>query len=173
GGAAMVEFTAIAELAHKFEDALTMMRDGLVPVNGERVTIMLQGVDTLRSMISAQSNGQTLRLRAADSALVARLIPVELQATDEDAHTGHAPRSGGADDLEGEQERTPGARSKSRTLRVEKTKLDTMLTLSGEIAVAKGRLMQVLAGWRGAGGDSGEAGLAAAEDLSRLLTTLH
>src|SRR6185503_893210 len=83
GGAAMVEFTAIAELSHKFEDALTMMRDGLIPVNGERVTIMLQVVDTLRSMIAAQSNGQTLRLRAADSALVARLIPVEMQTMDD------------------------------------------------------------------------------------------
>src|SRR5436190_3865735 len=174
GGAAMVEFTAIAELAHKFEDALTMMRDGLVAVNGERVTVMLQIVDTLRSMISAQSTGQTLRLRAADAALVARLIPIEMQSADDDSHNAYrAPRSGTADDLEGEQERQPGAASKTRSLRVEKTKLDTMLTLSGEIAVAKGRLMQALAGWRGADGDSGEAGLAAAEDLSRLLTTLH
>jgi two-component system chemotaxis sensor kinase CheA len=170
GGAAMVEFTAIAELSHKFEDALQMMRDGLVSVNGERVTIMLQVVDTLRSMLSAQANGQVLRLRAADAALVARLIPMEMQS-DDVAHTAHrTAHNAVGEELEQDGERQNGAASKTRSLRVEKTKLDTMLTLSGEIAVAKGRLMQVLAGSRHGGG---EAELAAAEDLSRLLTTLH
>jgi two-component system chemotaxis sensor kinase CheA len=162
GGAAMVDFTAMAELSHKFEDALTMMRDGLVPVNGERVTVMLQIVDVLRSMLVAQSNGQTvMRLRAADAALVTRLIPVELLRRDP-----------GSDETDADAttvlEVKDAASAKSRTLRVEKSKLDVMLTLSGEIAVAKGRLMQVLAG-----AGVGDAGLAAAEDMSRLLATLH
>jgi two-component system chemotaxis sensor kinase CheA len=161
GGAAMVDFTAIAEFAHKFEDALTMMRDGLVAVNPERVTTMLQIVDVLRSMLSAQAAGQTIRVRAADAALVSRLVPVQLQRESDDIEPMDR-------DTAVVSERGDANAAKSRTLRVEKSKLDTMLTLSGEIAVAKGRLMQVLSGV-----GVGEAGLSAAEDMSRLLTTLH
>src|SRR5947207_3092967 len=43
-----------------------------------------------------------------------------------------------------------------------------MLTLSGEIVVAKGRLMQILGG-----AGVGEAGMSAAEHMNRLLATLH
>ena len=55
-----------------------------------------------------------------------------------------------------------------RSLRVNMSKLDAMLTLSGEITVAKGRVMQVL----DAEGAS-EEGKSAAEELGRLLTLLH
>jgi two-component system, chemotaxis family, sensor kinase CheA len=163
GGAAMVDFPAVAELAHRFEDALTLMRDGLVSVTPERVTVMLQVMDVIRAMIATQSqNGaQPVRVRAADAALIARLIPAELQAE-------AAPHDQAERDAPAGPEFSGAASATIRSLRVEKTKLDSMLTLSGEIAVAKGRLMQTLAA-----ADVGEAGLTAAEHMSRLLATLH
>ena len=163
GGAAMVEYDAVAEYAHKFEDALMMMRDGLVPLTQARVTVMLQVVDTLREIISAQQKGELKRVRAADMALVARLIPVELTAEKGDAASEDV-----SDSV------TPGVSAavsevrKQASLRVNMSKLDYMLTLSGEIAVAKGRLQQSLAAEV-----VSEDALEASEELGRLLTTLH
>jgi two-component system chemotaxis sensor kinase CheA len=162
GGAAMVDFQSVADFAHRFEDALSMMREGLVTVTPTSVTVMLQCVDALREMLSAGTRGQTRRLRASDLALVGRLIPVELQKADEndddalDLDGAAAPESGGR------------VATTTRSLRVDMAKLDAMLTLSGEIAVAKGRVMQLLEAEH-----IGEAGLSAAEELGRLLGTLH
>lgn len=137
-----------------------MMREGLVAVSPTRVTVMLQVVDTLREMLGAQSRGQLSRVRAADLALVARLIPVELQTkTDvalEESETAFVADQG------------THVTAKQHSLRVNMSTLDGMLTLSGEIAVAKGRLMQVMASEV-----ESEAGASAAEELGRLLTTLH
>src|SRR3954470_11486680 len=75
GGAAMTDYPGVAELAHRFEDALTVIRDGHVPVTPDRVTLMLEIVDALRAMLAAPSS----RVRAVDRALVDRLIPHDLQ----------------------------------------------------------------------------------------------
>jgi two-component system chemotaxis sensor kinase CheA len=164
GGAAMVEFPVVADFAHKFEDALVMMREGLVPVTPTRVTLMLQVVDALREMFTAQSKGHLTRIRAADLALVGRLIPVELQAQ---ATEGPTPDEDPT--LVAESGAGTRAAVKQHSLRVNMSKLDGMLTLSGEIAVAKGRLMQLM----GDTDSAGEASASAAEELGRLLTTLH
>jgi two-component system chemotaxis sensor kinase CheA len=160
GGAAMVEYATLADLAHRFEDALSMMRDGLVPVTPARITLMLQIVDSLRSTLAVQANGRSSRVRAADVALIGRLIPVEFRHEEEPALDGdHEPAAASE----------PGrATTARRGLRVDMTKLDALLTLSGEIAVAKGRVMQVLATEH-----ASEAGTTAAEELNRLLASLH
>ena len=160
GGAAMVEYQAVADYAHKFEDALTMMRDGLVPVTPARVTVMLQIVDTLRELLGAQQRGDLNRLRAADLSLIGRLLPVDA-VSDSSVEGTSDVTSGVASDVS-------SAVTKQHSLRVNMTKLDGMLTLSGEIAVAKGRLQLSLDT-----GDVGEGALSAAEELGRLLTTLH
>lgn len=159
GGAAMVDLPAVAEFSHRFEDALSMMRDGSVQVTQGRVTVMLQVVDSLRGMLAAENRGQVPRVRASDQALIARLVPVELQSTGTE-NTGEFQAAFVTDGG------TSGERQ--RSLRVDMGKLDGMLTLSTEIAVARGRLMQALS----LDGVS-EAGQTAGEDLTRLLTTLH
>jgi two-component system chemotaxis sensor kinase CheA len=163
GGAAMVEYQTVADYAHKFEDALMMMREGLVPVTAARVTVMLQVVDALREMLSAQQRGELKRLRASDLALVGRLIPVELEqsvvAVDDTVGVTLDGTVGGTAAV---------SSSKQQSLRVNMSTLDGMLTLSGEIAVAKGRLQQSIESE-----SVSEAALSAAEELGRLLATLH
>jgi two-component system chemotaxis sensor kinase CheA len=156
GGAAMTDYPGVAEFAHRFEDALTVIRDGHVPVTPDRVTLMLEIVDALRAMLAAPSS----RVRAVDRALVDRLIPHDLQHAVNDA-----------DRVEQElaaTERQDRPSAKTRSLRVDKTKLDAMLTLSGEIAVARGRLSATLSAI-----ERSDAALSATEDLARLLATLH
>jgi two-component system chemotaxis sensor kinase CheA len=163
GGAAMVEFPVLTEYAHKFEDALSMMREGLVPVTSARVTVMLQVVDTLKEILQAQSQGTLNRVRAADLSLFGRLVPVDLQAAASEEHdTDHAAA------VDTVYVAGSSVSAAQRSLRVNMSKLDAMLTLSGEIAVAKGRVMQVLDAE-----DASEEGKSAAEELSRLLVLLH
>ena len=154
GGAAMAEFSGVAEFAHRVEDALALIRDGHVPMTPDRVTVMLEIVDALRGMLADRSS----RVRAADRALVDKLIPSEHRGWSDPERIDHEP---------GASAQTDSAQARTRTLRVDKTKLDALLTLSGEIAVARGRLMGTLAAV------GSEAALAASEDLSRLLTDLH
>ena len=156
GGAAMTDYPGVAELAHRFEDALTVIRDGHVPVTPDRVTLMLEIVDALRAMLAAPSS----RVRAVDKALVDRLIPHDLQHAVSDADRVEQ------DLAATERQDRPSA--KTRSLRVDKTKLDAMLTLSGEIAVARGRLSATLSAI-----ERSDAALSATEDLARLLATLH
>ena len=162
GGAGMADYPGIAELAHHFEDALTVIRDGHVPVTPDRVTVMLEIVDALRGMLAAPSQGQSSRVRAVDKALIERLVPHEARSSAELIGNDRAEHEPGA------SERPDRSPSKTRSLRVDKAKLDTMLNLSGEIAVARGRLTATLS----ALGRS-DAALTAAEDLGRLLASLH
>lgn len=164
GGAAMVDYEAVAEYAHKFEDALSLMRDGLVPLTEARVTVMLQVVDALREMISAQQRGEIKRVRAADMALVARLMPVDMETAGDGHDGGH---ESGHDFGQDGGQNGGTAVVRQQSLRVPMAKLDVMLTLSGEIAVAKGRLQQILATV------ADEDALEASEELQHLLTTLH
>lgn len=159
GGAAMADFPGVAEFAHRFEDALTVIRDGHVPVSPDRVTLMLEIVDALRGMLAAPPRGQSSRVRAVDRALVDRLIPTEHR---------DATETEGADRETAASEQPDRSQARTRSLRVDKSKLDALLTLSGEIAVARGRLTGTLAAMGG-----NDSALAAAEDLARLLATLH
>jgi two-component system, chemotaxis family, sensor kinase CheA len=155
GGAAMADFPGVAEFAHRFEDALTVIRDGQVPVTPDRVTLMLEIVDALRGMLAAP----TSRVRAADRALVDRLIPIDHRDAAESSRVDHELAAA---------EPTDRSQARTRSLRVDKTKLDAMLTLSGEIAVARGRLTGTLSAT-----GFNDAAIAAAEDLTRLLANLH
>ena len=159
GGAAMADFPGVAEFAHRFEDALTVLRDGHVPVTPDRVTLMLEIVDALRGMLASPSRGQSSRVRAVDKALVDRLIPSEHRDTTEIDRVEHESSS---------SEQPERWQARTRTLRVDKTKLDALLNLSGEIAVARGRLSDTLSAIGGS-----DAATSAAEDLGRLLATLH
>jgi two-component system chemotaxis sensor kinase CheA len=155
GGAAMADFPGVAEFAHHVEDALAIIRDGHVPMTPDRVTVMLEIVDALRGMLAVPSS----RVRAADRILVDKLIPSEHR---------DRPDADGVDHESVALPQTDSAQARTRTLRVDKAKLDAMLTLSGEIAVARGRLISTLAAIGGS-----DAAVAASEDLARLLADLH
>jgi two-component system chemotaxis sensor kinase CheA len=142
-----------------FRIALTVIRDGRIPVTPDRVTVMLEIVDALRGMLASPSRAQSSRVRAADRALVDRLIPADHRDVAESQRADHEAAA---------SEPTDRSQARTRSLRVDKAKLDALLTLSGEIAVARGRLTGTMAAVGGS-----EAAIAAAEDLARLLATLH
>ena len=75
GSAGMVGFDNVAEFAHLLEDALELFRSGEMHVTANHVTTLLQTVDALRGLLKGAAAGNTTHVRAADRALVARLVP--------------------------------------------------------------------------------------------------
>ena len=161
GGAGMVGFDAVAEYAHKVEDALSLIRDGAIAVTPARITALLHIVDVLREMLAVSALGKATSIRPSDLTLLQQLTPDGIVSEDPQSDLDVADDadvfSGGA-----------AKRTAARSLRVDMLKLDGLLNLSGEIAVAKGRLMQSAAANSAQSGD-----MAAAEEMERLLTSLH
>lgn len=163
GGASIVGFTCVAEYAHLFEDALEPLRASALPVTPLQITLLLQATDALRSMVFSEATGREVRIREADRAILTHL------AAAVGGRTADAPRTASAT-ADAVRDFTVFAdqRAQKRALRIDMDKLDTMLTLSGEIAVAKQRLRQQLEA-----NASREEALAASEELDRALGELQ
>ena len=142
GSAGLVAFDGVSELAHDLEAVLDRLRKKTLGVTDVLVTLLLRSVDLLRTAVSDAAAGKpgaseevtSFRLRLAEAA------------------SGAAESAAPAPQAEA-REQMP-THTKGRTLRVDVAKLDRMLDLSGEIAIARGRLGEML-----------ERGAAAREEL--------
>lgn len=144
GNAASLGFGPLSDLSHAMEDIMQRLRSGVMVVSGEDITLLLEGVDALRQMVAAANEGseemtsfqQRVRARLQEAA---RKVPRE----DDERTEGHPPGgAGSALSLDpGEQER-----GRTRTIRVAIDRMDRMMNLAGEIAIAHARLRQLLTG---------------------------
>ena len=143
GNAASLGFSPVAKFAHAFEELLQHFRSRAVSVTRERITLLLRSVDALRQMVPEAITGAE-ELRPEHSALLHQLATGNPSGGMEEsvavsAGTVHPSRSFGRrrEDFQAWMER-------AGTVRVDIQKLDRMLNLAGEIAVAHGRLREVL-----------------------------
>jgi two-component system chemotaxis sensor kinase CheA len=153
GSANILGFEALIQFSHMLEDVLQGVRDGAVPVTAKLTTLMLQSVDALRQMV-AEAAGGTDELHPEHKVLLDELRkagtvrrnrsrrqnPAAKEGTsDAEEETGSVVtrENGGGNDL----------RSRSHgTVRVDIGTLDQILNLTGEIAITRGRLTQLLEG---------------------------
>jgi two-component system chemotaxis sensor kinase CheA len=131
GGAHMVGLDAARGLAHAAEDLLERWRDGALTEAAHLVGLLLASVDALRRAVADGVAG-----RATDEAR-----PALLAARLREAAAGHRVA---AAEGEGGPGQAAGPASAARTLRVEVGKLDRLLDLTGEIAIARGQLSDLL-----------------------------
>ncbi|HUR82513.1 MAG TPA: chemotaxis protein CheA [Thermoanaerobaculia bacterium] len=124
GNASCVGLTGVTEFAHAYEEVLERIDGDSLDANAELVTLLLSGVDALRALVANRGP-----LRDADRELLQRLASVS--GAKGNAHNAAA-------DLAAPQ-------GTGRTLRVATEKLNRMLDLAGEIAIARGRVHQLLA----------------------------
>ena len=139
GNASALEFPALAGFAHVMEDLLEAVRkQGL---SRDVISLLLHAVDALRSLLPAAAEGND------------QLSPSHLEL--KKAMASHAAGEKLAEDTDfkssGEVSSpmaVPGLAlpqgARNRTLRVDIEKLDQMLNLTGEIAIAQGRLRRML-----------------------------
>jgi len=143
GNAASLGFSPVAKFAHAFEELLQRFRSRAVTVTRERITLLLRSVDALRQMVPEAITGAE-DLRPEHSALLQQLATGNPSSATEEsvavsAGTFHPSKSFGRrrEDFQAWMER-------AGTVRVDIQKLDRMLNIAGEIAVAHGRLREVL-----------------------------
>lgn len=131
GGAAMVAFDAVKDLAHDLEGVLERLRRRELGVSNALVTLLLRSVDVLRAAIGDAAAG----------------LPAASQATRDFRRAlaeAAAAAAAGASAAGAAAPAAAAAPAQARTLRVDVARLDKMLDLSGEIGIARGRLTELL-----------------------------
>jgi two-component system, chemotaxis family, sensor kinase CheA len=146
GNAASLGFPALAKFAHGVEDVLDRLRTGATLLTTPLATLLLRSVDVLRQLVEGAVSG-------TDQVLPEHLELLEDLKLEADGalEAPHADTSTAAERMErrsGVDRRADGREGKGRpqTLRVDIDKLDRMLNLTGEIAVARERLTGLLDG---------------------------
>lgn len=142
GNAAALDFAEVASFAHVMEDLLEAIRSHRIAISSNVIAVLLHAVDALRALVPAAAEGNG-RLSPSHQELQ-RLMT---------AHASRAPASASPYPAANASETpSPAAvpgnvvlNSRNRTLRVDTQKLDEMLNLTGEIAIAQGRLRRMIA----------------------------
>jgi len=140
GNASALDFPELAGFAHVLEDLLDAIRKHELSISRDVISLMLQAVDALRALVptAAEGNdGLSPSLQELKNAMARR------------ASGGKSPDRALSDFSEvPSPTAVPGAalpvQARNRTLRVDIEKLDQMLNLTGEIAIAQGRLRRML-----------------------------
>jgi len=137
GSSSLVAFDAVRDLAHTLEGLLEKLRSKVLRANGPIVSLLLRALDVFRLAIAHA-------MAEKDAPLEVQRLQAELRAaTETGLSSGPA-----APPLSAAPAGTAISPSPSsppaRTLRVDVGKLDRMLNLSGEIAISRGRMTDML-----------------------------
>jgi two-component system, chemotaxis family, sensor kinase CheA len=140
GNASLLEFDALARFLHDVENLLDLYRTNSVVLSQGVISILLQTVDAQRQMAKRAVEGE-VTLLPEHAALSARLIELtgEIKSTEtpgaqeNSATVVSGPSTGAAVSKPGVQ-----------NLRVDVGKLDRMLNLTVEFAIAQGRQRRML-----------------------------
>lgn len=152
GNSAMLGFQALTEFTHVLESLLHRVRSRTLPVTGSLVSLLLEAIDVLRQLLGDAAGGLD-EMKPSQRAFLEELA----KATGMGQVAGTARRS----QVRGDERRVvadrrdvprderggvevTGLNLATRTLRVDLDRLDQMLDLVGEVAVARGRLRQIL-----------------------------
>ncbi len=153
GNAAALGYTGLTEFAHRLEDCLDRLMKGTAHAGTGLISGLLRSVDAMRDLISAALAGK-LEMEDYHKEILEGLA----EETNADSATGAANSTPRPID----RRNSPGRRKEDvqawserrRSLRVDLDKLDRMLNLTGEIAIARGRMRQLLDELAGHGGES-------------------
>src|SRR5215472_8644694 len=137
GNASLLEFKAVAQALHSLEDLLDSLRKGTVTVTTEVINLLLQSVDVLRQMTKRMLAGEESLLPAHEkffarlALIAAKPKPASSEPSTETATAGVS------------QAVLSGSKS-AQSLRVDLGKMDRMLNLTVEFAIAQGRMRRML-----------------------------
>ena len=166
GNSASLGYPKVAGFAHVFEEMLQRFRVRTLPVTQARITLLLLSLDALRQMVPEAIAGDD------------ELQPQHIELLKQLANGGPDENLTLANHQPGDSPRRSFGRrqadaknwmQRAGTIRVDTKKLDRMLDLAGEIAIAQGRLRQAL---EEAGKENPEA-LEAQDQVERLSLELQ
>ena len=136
GNAASLGFDGLVRFCHTLEDLLDRVRERSVAVTSDLVALLLRAVDALRELVPAAAAGAE-GLTGGQERLLGQLAHHVAPRASVTATAAAAP--------EIPAEAAPAERGTGpRGLRVDVRKLDRMLDLTGEVAIARNRLRRML-----------------------------
>ena len=156
GSADSLGFPPITQLSHTLEDVLQELKDGAIKVTTKLTTLLLQAVDALRLMVIDVAEGSekarteypeyaALHKALAKTKLDRKRKSSSKRATDEEIADQQIAAVSSS-----EGSWATGVRRRStKTVRVDVEILDSILNLTGEIAISRGRLAEMLETDRG------------------------
>ena len=137
GNASLLEFKAMTQALHNLEDLLDLARNGAIQINLELINLLLQSVDVTRHVAKRLAVGED-SLAPEHQDFFARLAQI--------AHGSNARTTEATSGVRTSSESSAlAAGTKGATsLRVDLGRLDRMLNLTVEFAIAQGRMRRVL-----------------------------
>jgi len=141
GNAAAFGLNALASFAHTLEDLLDRLRSGDIVLTPERATLLLSGVDALRHLLSEATAGDD-RLAPDQAALLDRLKAEA--AGPRGVTSSPGPSVGSREQVAHHDSPAQSPTPRRASLRVDVERLDQLLGLVGEIAVARDHVTQLL-----------------------------
>jgi two-component system, chemotaxis family, sensor kinase CheA len=140
GNAGILDLSSLHAFSHSLENLLDKIRGRELSVNAEIVNILLQSVDVLREATAAAGKGRD-ETGSGASAVLARIS--------DSLEESSGPEKTINEDYEPARVRqtvpeTSSADIYGKTLRVDVSKLDRLLDITGEIAIARGRMNKLL-----------------------------
>lgn len=143
GNASSLGFLQTAESAHVVEDLLQRLRNRTLPIHDRLITLLLHGVDYLRRTVTEETETGTVSSVVLDffrrlplAAVEGEEVPAGLPMQDRRKQAGRR------------EEDRHSWNDKTKSLRIDIERLDRLLNLTGEVAIAQGRLGQLLE-WKG------------------------
>ena len=167
GMAAAMGYAAVRDLSHALETLLDLLRRGMMPITPAVIETLFESVDTLESAIVSvsQDANDHIDVSAAVSSLESLTVtasqevdglnptmewptmrvsgltpPVPLPAAPAPAP---APIPAPTPAPAASPQPVPQAERAQRSVRVDATRLDTLMTLIGELVIARGRLQDI------------------------------
>jgi len=141
GNAGILDLSSLHAFSHSLENLLDKIRSRELSVNAEIVNILLQSVDVLREATTAAGKGRDETGPGA-SAVLARISSTLEKAPVSREEAGNEDYGPGRT-LQTSSE-TSHTDVSGKTLRVGVSKLDRLLDITGEIAIARGRMNKLL-----------------------------
>jgi two-component system chemotaxis sensor kinase CheA len=164
GNAASLELNELAGFAHVVEDLLDVFRSQQGSPTTDSISLLLKAVDELRGMVASATAGPC-ELAPGQRDLKQQIAG---QVEKQSKNAASPSEASGGNGAAAKADTLPAAGH--RTLRADVDKLDNMLTLTGEIVIAQGRLRQMI---EKLGTDEGRALLEMHREAERLYMDLQ
>ncbi len=143
GNAAIFELKYALEFAHALEDLLDRIREHDLSFSAEVADVLLASMDVLREFAAAAGAGHDAATRRSKK-LLPRMNALVASPAASKAKKPSSEVAGAETASSNSETNRVTAPQAARTLRVDVHKLDRLLDLTGEIAIARGRTARIL-----------------------------
>jgi|SRR5579859_1206374 len=140
GNASLLQFDSLAQALHNLEDLLDVLRSGSLTLLPELANLLLQSLDAIRQLTKNVAAGDE-QIPARHEQLFAKLAEIAAASKTAAKETKVGAPAAPAPEA---PETVAAAKPSAQSLRVDLAKLDRMLNLTVEFAIAQGRLRRML-----------------------------